>query len=1170
MSDDLSQWFQASDDNEFSEAIELPEVKQKEEKNYVEVISREELLQMKETENLFSNELWRLTFDEMLQAIVKPTVKRSTITTFLQKLYKILSDNPFEKSLVLNSDSNIFELLDLKENDLCPNVHIFHSIKDVKKAVNAYISRDFNFGDVNIIGSFLLNSNLNKPETSIDVAVDINDNLIDLFLGEQNLNDSTVQLYYKLRYLYLIILFKILKKNLKDVAKVSWSLFRELDEMKPIIQIQVETSHFTDFSSKIKEGNTFTVNIYPTISESKREEVQANLVTYHESLFDKPSRDQSNLIHGVWEDLNTMNILNIFHELFQNAPTIIQTLCLLKVWSRLRGLLRKCDGLNGYAWTLILGHLAKRTVIDSAMSPYQIFKIAIKWISCLNQEIPIIFGEQESSDDISLPHVLSMFERGDFIVFKFETDSIFNDFHRISDISWKELKYEADLTLQFLNEGEQRIENVQSTFTTPHNHFRKYDIHIIIENIYPNENDNLIYNTPRLNIYNHLTNILYQSLQNRANSIRIIGESSEFLKSTRNIVIGIILNNNDQESFIRGPRRTGHDIIGLEKILIDRFISVWGKRAKLTDSILDEHMVYGVEWRNQPEADIVDKNSIHIIPQILNFVLKKNISDEISCRLSGEFLYDYYFIPKKNLNELKHSYDDAILQLQDALETIDVNLELQHIVGISSEFRGCALSPVILNAHSLGEEELEDFEDQRIISYGTNITPLRVVLDFHERSKWPLTPDACHQLKTFIYATYHEGLKKNGIHSRLYETHLDVFINGLVLRSQIRLQQEITRYKTSGHIKNPYVVGLDRDIVMLPVHAAFIENFIRHYPQFNHVCRLAKRWINAHLFGIDVPEPLIELLVAYSCYTSEPYRPSKSNLLCFYNFIHLIANFPWQSSPLFVNLELDPDTGKPLVSEKDQEEITKIRSEFEVTPSKSPMYIVASYAYEERNFWTKFDLPNTIILKRMIGKSKQTLKIFDAIREDDLSERVDVDSWKLLFKTSFQVFNPQINIEHLNDIPQGLYFELESIGFVEKCNLINIKDLTVNSFPALDFVRRLRQQFSNFGGFFVDPCHPNKIGVALNPDYINNASIPFELNKLNSLIPNTEKNGLQLNLEGLYEIIERMSIYNNKKAIIEDVNKKSTPKKNQTQNKDSGSKRKREPDSESRKKSRQE
>jgi len=528
---------------------------------------------------------------------------------------------------------------------------------------------------------------------------------------------------------------------------------------------------------------------------------------------------------------------------------------------------------------------------------------------------------------------------------------------------------------------------------------------------------------------------------------------------------------------------------------------------------------------------------------------------EPTCRLTGSFLYDHHYISQKMQDDLRFAYDDALLLLHETLDTIDVNLKLQDVLGTSPEYRGCALSPILLNANIFADEEEVEELNPDIVTRSSNVTPLRIILDFQQGSKWPLTPEACHQLKTYIYTAYHQGLLENGIYSRVCESHLDAFISGFVMRIQIRLPQEVNRYKTSGHVMDPFVIALDRDVSMLPVHSAYIQNFVRHYPQYSHVCRLAKRWVNAHLFGLDMPEPLIELLVAYSCYTSEPYRPSKSVLLCFYNFIHLLSNYPWASAPLFVNLQLDPENGTPYLTDEDREKMVQIRAEFEYTPKRPAMYVVASYAYDDRNFWTKFNFPSTLAGKRMIALSKKTLNLMDALLHDDIDEGTESDDWKLIFQASFQVFNPVLDIQHLNDVPQGLLFEPENLKqeLSTSTEFIPREELSINSNPPVDLMRRLRRSLCRFGAFFLDPSHPTKIGVAFNPEVLSKEDHVLELNQLRYMQPNYDGK-LKVNLEEIYEYMRTVSTYKGKEGVIHDKKHESKKRKrigeeSKTQNK---------------------
>ena len=77
------------------------------------------------------------------------------------------------------------------------------------------------------------------------------------------------------------------------------------------------------------------------------------------------------------------------------------------------------------------------------------------------------------------------------------------------------------------------------------------------------------------------------------------------------------------------------------------------------------------------------------------------------------------------------------------------------------------------------------------------------------------------------------------------------------------------------------------------------------FPLFGPTARLAKRWVSAHMFSEVLCEEAIELMVASLFLTPLPVIPPASVMCGFHRFLHLLATFDWQHSPLIVDINND-------------------------------------------------------------------------------------------------------------------------------------------------------------------------------------------------------------------------------------------------------------------------
>lgn len=228
--------------------------------------------------------------------------------------------------------------------------------------------------------------------------------------------------------------------------------------------------------------------------------------------------------------------LQMAHAVCKDCPALVETITLYKVWASKRGILHGHDTVNGFLFTMLLVYLLNNRNINKHMSPFQMLKIVMNWIT--NSPIEKGFTLSDSKDDVL---VKKMAEEYAFALVDVEHKC--NVFHRVSKQAWKELQHEASITLSYF-EDERRSSAIEALFLKPQSFWSKFDAYIKFSRNPKSENKK------EMNFATKMLQKMYNA------TLFAIGDRTKLIKLVLYddyIVIGLLLTPTWGIPIIKGP-----------------------------------------------------------------------------------------------------------------------------------------------------------------------------------------------------------------------------------------------------------------------------------------------------------------------------------------------------------------------------------------------------------------------------------------------------------------------------------------------------------------------------------------------------------------------------------------------------------------------------------------
>lgn len=419
-----------------------------------------------------------------------------------------------------------------------------------------------------------------------------------------------------------------------------------------------------------------------------------------------------------------------------------------------------------------------------------------------------------------------------------------------------------------------------------------------------------------------------------------------------------------------------------ESVDSDSFLSFWGEKASLR-RFKDGRIIEAVVW----------SGGIYTLDEIAQYVFKRHFGGEVACEV---FVGCWEKVA--NLTDGSTSISRAIAafnELSSLLRSVnDLPLNIRDVHATSTHLRRCGMYPIRPNPANIFTEALD------------------VVITFESSNAWPKDTVALAASKAGFYVALKGKLAEKGVVAQATVSFIDVIVSGYVYR--VRLNVDIEKELSDGESDGDKRFW---ETEMLVTHHDNMRNM--QSAMVGQVCRLAKRWLNAHmLFGClgEHRDVLVELLVMAVFYAETNEYP-RSTMSAFCRFLHLLAEFPWEVCPLVVFVS-DHDEGDIPGALKRQNDVVKVeglsrletlmiaQKSFDQSAGRFGIYV--AQANEVESWSEKLGGLENVLLSRLQLTAAASLRHFERILTTTADKKLKLES---VFISSYPGFNAVVKID---------------------------------------------------------------------------------------------------------------------------------------------------------------
>ncbi|XP_059490211.1 nucleolar protein 6 [Neocloeon triangulifer] len=1023
----------------------------------------EEMTRLRETENLFHSNLFRLEIEEMMKEVQVKEKHKKRFQGWFAQLQTFLGN------LKKSQEFDLSNLSWLKKSNVTIPVNV-----DLSKFIGTFTF--FKPASVSVVGSYAANCCL-APNIEIDVRVEMPKAS---FLR----SDFQNQRYILKRALYAsYVASKLQTSNL--AGSLEFSLL-EGDPWKPILVLQCEEKlgkHIKVRLLFVPEAECFKMsqlgpdraNIKSKWATGKEDEDAIDLPSqfYNRSL----ALDAALTENEQWR-----------LEAMQEQKALSEGIMLLKVWLKQRGLDQGFGAFSGYIISMYIAHLLKTRKLSAVMSSYQVVRNAWNYLA----------KEDWTTNGISLCQSSTGPSIEDFhllydVVFVDVTGYV-NICGNMSKETFLQVKQESSVAIKCLDNH--NINSFTALFMTKMPFYRQFDHILSIEASSVKKAEKHMDAPARLDTsgpwlaQRAMVSVLSQALGQRVHLIcsqlsqapswSLVDDPPDPFEQP--LVIGLALDPEHALALLtKGP------VANLPEARA--FREFWGEKSELR-RFQDGSVCEAVVWSGGGMAQ-----RRLICKEVVSFVAQKHLGLD-----TGSFVYvaDQF----ESILELSEGENGAlaITKASDALgrqlmQLEGLPLDIASVQGAAPCLRYSDPFPPRPYTAFKSKGNFETVALTTSESKNKYIAPIPVILTLALSSKWPEDLEAVRRIKAAFYVKLGEILKQQAkLISQPYPTHIDVLKEGFVFRMQVYHAREISLLKEmttpQGLIKykdTEESLALEMKYQHLPKLTSALHGLHMTYPSLGPASCLAKRWVSSHLLLDEtlMPETCVELLMASTYLTPEPYQPPMQPQTAFIRFLQMLAKGPWTSEPIILNFR----------EELKRPEIVEIENRFNSERSTLPPLFIVTPETRSGTVWTKH-APSSQILYRLTQLAKASLQTFD----NELLSNENLD-YKLIFRTPMNIFDIVIDLQ-----PHCLRRE-ESLDAVQpdrsKATQIGDRIPVVGLDLVQCFLQELRDTYSDHALFFCDRHGGSQIGVLFKPNVLQTQE--FRVSHVNGHIPKPPK-----------------------------------------------------------------
>lgn len=1046
----------------------------------------DEINRLKETENFYHSNLFRLQVEEML-AEVKVKVK---VVNFVEqwladfrKFLRTVKDSDGERSLKDVHYEGIDYPLEMPEKS---DILDKESFKYVQQRI------------VHQIGSTRLGTGYGKP-LKVDLLMEIPDKCL-------HKEDYLNMRYHFKRAHFLCHLAESLGKQTKyPLAAGMRFVPLKGDARKPVLEL-------VPSDEKMAKRVVFVVHAVPMGKFSPnrflpdKNNVRPALIGMEATseLVPTPHYNSS-----ILYDLRLLKNQEILDSILQ-SDQVRQAIILLKVWIRQRRFDAGYYGFDGSLATFYVAYLLQTRKVYSSMSSYQIIRLFWNQLANSHWDTEGITMEPSAN--------LQSYRTHHEVVF-LDSSGLLNICANLSGDLYRRVKQEAATAIHLLDNH--KLNSFIPLFLNKYPPYTQYDHILSIEkpeliqsvvDTFGSAEDKLNYFG---NTHAHFRKMIYQLLRRglgpRASFIvPIVIQDSTDLRLT----LGIQLNPHDAFTVLdKGPE-------AIDKAAAEEFCDFWRGKAELRrfkDGSITESVVWGTSSDPIGEKRLICRkitlyllNAHFDIPETKITYSAQQF--EVSVKPDGAELHET--VEERSLACIR-----AFDNLSKIVKTLDdLPLTINTLAGTDAVFRYADPDPPRPTAKGL----LVNGQLMFLASHVVNAT-----IQLEASGKWPDQLEAIRKLKAAFYLRIAECMRTYAGKSvelvpQAYYDYLDVLYEKFLFRLHIVHQREITiqrEYLSENKVTKLYrdsdkSVQLEMQATILPKLTGILHGLHQQYFSFGSVAAMAKRWLYSQLIDPFLwPDECTELIVA-SLYLKQdpPLQPQAG----FLRFLEHLAGTDWSKELVMLNFN----------DEIPEEKVEELEKQFiDKRDSFPPLAIVTSCDSEKYGLFAR-RAPTQEVLNRVMFLAKNVVAMiesnFNAIR----------NKVHIFYQPSYKGYDLIIHLDS-TIIPATGITSVENYTRGKRELLMEgeTKDPAAGFNPVEFYLQELRDGYRKFAVFFHDHCGGDRIAVLWRPDALEEK--PFTTSNVNGRIL-TKAETLKLNTEALIRDFEIIG-----KGLVQKIERKS-------------------------------
>eukprot|EP00178_Gracilaria_changii_P007782 TRINITY_DN242_c0_g4_i1.p1 TRINITY_DN242_c0_g4~~TRINITY_DN242_c0_g4_i1.p1 ORF type:complete len:1016 (-),score=151.62 TRINITY_DN242_c0_g4_i1:1690-4737(-) len=412
------------------------------------------------------------------------------------------------------------------------------------------------------------------------------------------------------------------------------------------------------------------------------------------------------------------------------------------------------------------------------------------------------------------------------------------------------------------------------------------------------------------------------------------------------------------------------------------FKQFWGSKSSLR-RFKDGKIVEALIWTG----------GLSTLNEIVEYVVSKHLGDEVKSKVVFDDIDKAAGMSK--MDEESARAIATFNQLASMLRSLEgLPLDILAVHASAPHLRRCG-------AYAIRPSSKNKF-----------IQVLNVIATFESSGAWPDDAVAISAAKAAFYTALKSKLAERGIIAQATISFVDIQLADFVFRLRIRVDKEkvlLSKYPS----QTDALMWVTETAVRHHVNIRDVKS-----PVMGRVARLAKRWLNSHmLFSSmgDRADELVEVLVA-SVLTNPGAPVPKSSFRAFCQFLHLLAEFPWEVCPLTVPLR-----NLNIADEQEEEAEGRIESEardlrisaqkrFAEDGCAMDVYCEANEEGEAIPWFPKSHSPEAVVLRRIRETARASLNFVE-----DWLQRGCSESLETVFSPSTDEFDAvfELNTKHI-------------------------------------------------------------------------------------------------------------------------------------------------------------